>query len=87
MLNIFAIVINIFGRDAFSLFLYKNGVIDDLIGNDTSDDTNYEWGVAEAPLSKEQREENFSYGCTSSDGGRYHGCFGKILNDNWQMTY
>ena len=78
---------NIFGRDAFSLFLYKNGVIDDLIGNDTSDDTNYEWGVAEAPLSKEQREENFSYGCTSSDGGRYHGCFGKILNDNWQMTY
>lgn len=78
---------NVFGRDAFSLFLYKNGVIDDLIGADVSDDENYDWGIATAPLSKEQREENFNYGCISSNGGRYHGCFGKILNDNWEMTY
>ena len=78
---------NVFGRDAFSLFLYKNGVIDDLIGADVSDDENYDWGIATAPLSKEQREENFNYGCISSNGGHYHGCFGKILNDNWEMTY
>ena len=38
-------------------------------------------------IKKEQREENFNYGCISSNGGRYHGCFGKILNDNWEMNY
>ena len=78
---------NIFGRDAFSLFLYKNGVIDDLTVADPSDDENYDWAAVPAPLSKEQREENFNYGCISSNGGHYHGCFGKILNDNWEMTY
>ncbi len=78
---------NILGRDAFSLFLYKNGVIDDLTSADISDDTNYEWGFASAPLTKEQRDANFTFGCESSDGGRWHGCFGKILNDNWEMNY
>ena len=82
---------NIFGRDAFSLFIYtSNGVIDDLalknLGEENGKD--YTWDTsAVAPLTSDQREKNFARACAGSDRIEYHGCFGKILNDNWQMTY
>lgn len=81
---------NIFGRDAFTLFLYlSNGVIDDLtIVNDTGEPEDDVWNTsAVAPLSKEEREKNFEDACISDVSTRWHGCFGKILNDNWEMTY
>ena len=66
---------NIFGRYAFALALYKNGVIDD----HTSD------GDGTVPLTTEQREQAFREACINDT--KWHGCFGKILNDNWEMTY
>ena len=62
---------NIVGRDLFFLYLYKNGLIDD--GTDATTDN--------APLTKEQRTALGN--CTSS----ITGCFGKLLNDNWEMKY
>ena len=62
---------NIVGRDLFFLYLYKNGLIDDGIDSTTN----------VAPLTKEQREALGN--CTSS----VTGCFGRILNDNWEMNY
>ena len=82
---------NIFGRDAFSLFIYtSNGVIDDLalknLGEENGKD--YTWDTsAVAPLTSDQREKNFARACAGSDRIEYHGCFGKILNYNWQMAY
>ncbi len=66
---------NIVGRDLFPIYLYNNGLIDD---NDFST-TNT------APMTKEERNTLYAI-CTNSSGA-WHGCFGKILNDNWQMTY
>lgn len=37
-------------------------------------------------VNKEQRETQFQDLCSNSVNNR-GGCFGKILNDNWQMTY
>ena len=36
-----------------------------------------------APLTKEERENLYSSSCKSD----LYGCFGKILNDNWEMSY
>lgn len=78
---------NIFGRDAFSLFLYtNNGVIDDLSVPTKDGDAYWDTSVT-APLSEELREENFQKACLDSTGSGWHGCLGKILNDNWEMTY
>ncbi len=65
---------NIVGRDLFNFLLYNNGVIDDL---DSS----------APPLSEEVRDNLFSSVCESSTPTQWHGCLGKILNDNWEMTY
>ena len=64
---------NIFGRDAFTMFLYKDGTLDDLSTD----------GVV--PMTKEQREARYATYCINN--AAWDGCFGKILNDNWQMTY
>lgn len=64
---------NILGRDCFYLFVYNNGMIDD-----NSED------ASSAPLTKEKRDELFDEMCYSNGTT---GCFGKILNDNWEMTY
>ncbi|MBP3923870.1 type II secretion system protein [bacterium] len=82
---------NVFGKDAFNLFLYTNGIIDDLVVGyrDENDQENtVYWVSTNAPLSAEQREESFQSGCAKGSYGRfYHGCFGKILNDNWEIKY
>ncbi len=67
---------NIVGRDLFPIFLYNNGVIDD--SGFSADIT--------APMTRDEREANYSV-CISSEASSWHGCFGKILNDNWEMTY
>ena len=67
---------NIAGRDLFPIFLYNNGILDD---NDFTT-------TANAPMTKETRENVFNTVCNSSGSG-WNGCFGKILNDNWEMTY
>ncbi len=76
---------NLIGRDAFVLYLYSNGVLDDLNMGEPGDDEG--WINVPAPLTEEQREYNFETSCTSNVANRFHGCFGKILNDNWEMNY
>lgn len=68
---------NIVGRDMFALYIYNDGKIDDYSKDNTSSTT----------LSKEQREKSFNDVCNGSTAGGWYGCFGKILNDNWEMTY
>ena len=65
---------NIAGRDLWALFLYKDGSVDDFSGDPP-------------PLTTAQRETAFTTYCTSDNANGWNGCFGKILNDNWQMTY
>ena len=64
---------NIGGRDLFWFFVYNNGVIDDWPMNEN----------AVAPMTSAERDTQFTTYCNSTA----RGCFGKILNDNWQMTY
>lgn len=64
---------NILGRDLFTLTLYNDGAIDEI-------------GTS-APVSESDRNGSYAAGCNSSTGDDVYGCFGKILNDNWQMTY
>ena len=73
---------NIVGRDFFGMYLYNNGVIDDY-----SVDVDAGREYIDPPLSEEVREKNFQSACNSSRPTWGHGCFGKILNDNWEMTY
>lgn len=66
---------NIVGRDLFAMFLYNDGLIDD-----------YDFKpVTNAPMTEDEREANFA--TCNGTGTNWHGCFGKILNDNWEMTY
>lgn len=76
---------NIVGRDLFGMYLYNNGVLDDLAGKGNADDDSEV--SSSVPLSTEARETRFNNYCNSNSGTNYHGCFGKILNDNWEMTY
>ena len=71
---------NIQGRDFFEIFIY-----------DTSsgwfiDDLNPE-SSAVSPMSDDDRETQFTTYCLEGSVSNFHGCFGKILNDNWEMTY
>ena len=70
------------GRDVFFLAYFENGTIDE------------EWIVPSCNAMKictlpdnarEKRESYFNSKCKSST--RFQGCFGKILNDNWEMNY
>ena len=67
---------NIFGRDIFIIYIYKNGILDDTTLGDSST----------APMTETERENMFNTHCNSTSTS-LHGCFGKILNDNWEMTY
>ena len=65
---------NILGRDMFDMTLDVNGNIDT---------SGYELPLQ---LTQEQRENAFQNTCIA-DNTYFGGCFGKILNDNWQMNY
>ena len=71
---------NIIGRDVFAMMLSNNGVMDD---NPCDNNT------TTAPLTEEQREKAFQDYCVAgtNKGACWWGCFGKILNDNWEMNY
>lgn len=66
---------NILGRDLFMMCLYNNGMVDDYSTSAGSD----------APLTEAQRTAQYNSDCVGTSS--VYGCFGKILNDNWQMTY
>ena len=64
---------NIAGRDVFILGLFNNGIVD-------------EYALTTAPGDKDTRENLFNTTC-NADNTTWHGCFGKLLNDNWEMNY
>ena len=66
---------NIVGRDLMAMYIYNNGLIDDNSPDNIP------------PFSAEIRETLFEQVCNSSSSPSVYGCFGKILNDNWEMTY
>ncbi len=66
---------NIAGRDLFAFHVYKNGVIDDYVS-----------GGSLPPFTREQREASYNKWCNSSTS-TWYGCLGKLINDNWEMTY
>ena len=67
---------NILGRDLFFIALYKDGTLDDFDVNDGT-----------IPLTEERRNSIYTSDCQGSGNVSGWGCFGKILNDNWEMTY
>ena len=67
---------NITGRDIFAMFIYNNGIIDDF---NFSENTT-------APMTEAARNTNYTNVC-AADTTSWHGCLGKVINDNWQMTY
>ena len=67
---------NITGRDIFAMFIYNNGIIDDF---NFSENTT-------APMTEAARNTNYTDVC-AADTTSWHGCLGKVINDNWQMMY
>ena len=68
---------NIIGRDVFPLKVYNNGVVDDALCNSTST----------IHPTYDEREQSYNDYCKGGNAACWWGCFGKILNDGWQMTY
>ena len=66
---------NILGRDFFDMCIDVNGNIDTCLRNGGT-----------FPHTEAQRETEFNDVCIA-DSVSIAGCFGKILNDNWQMNY
>ena len=66
---------NILGRDFFDMCIDVNGNIDTCLSNGGT-----------FPHTEAQRETEFNDVCIA-DSASIAGCFGKILNDNWQMNY
>lgn len=73
---------NIAGRDLFRMYIYSDGVLDDYLIDSTCRKTN---ACSSGSSAKDLREINFNDFCNKT--GDPDGCFGKILNDNWEMTY
>ena len=67
---------NIVGRDMFAIYVYNNGSIDDWAAGNTL-----------SGLTVDQRNKSFTEVCSGATSGNWYGCFGKLLNDNWEMTY
>lgn len=74
---------NIVGRDLFIMYLYNNGSIDDSASNIDNDGNSVKFS---GTPTVEEREQIFNSQCNSTSS-LISGCFGKILNDNWEMTY
>ena len=74
---------NVAGRDYFRMYFFADGAVDDYrvniacrTGKDDCDGHNTPQG---------RREYNYSKYCRNA--GDTDGCFGKLLNDNWEMNY
>ena len=75
---------NIFGRDLFSMYVYPDGVIDDYMVNPECRIN----GNCNGGGTVRNYRENLFAECLSNAGSTLpKGCFGKILNDNWEMNY
>lgn len=72
---------NIGGRDMFFVEFYDDGSID-VQGATPECKTK---GACNGGSLKEIREAYYNSNCQKHAFG--HGCFGKILNDNWEMNY
>ncbi len=72
---------NIGGRDMFQAEFYDDGSID-VLGATPGCKTK---GACEGGSLKEIRETYYNLNCQKHAFGL--GCFGKILNDNWEMNY
>ena len=68
---------NISGRDYFLLQFYNNGTIEDA-GIESE-------CVVDRICTQPIEQQRLRYGCTNSAWPA--SCLGRILNDNWQMTY
>ena len=76
---------NIAGRDFWGMTIFSDAVIDDTgISPECRKTNSCEYGNIQ-----EEREYWFSESCENSGdaGTPPFGCFGKILNYNWEMTY
>ena len=69
---------NVYGRDFFDMCIDVDGNIDGCFNSGGN--------ALSFPLTKEQREDLFNSNCLGNNSS-ISGCFGKILNDNWDMTY
>ncbi len=67
---------NIGGRDMFTVYIYDDFSIDE---KDITPD------VIKSGDAKDDRETLFNNSCKTSYVGE--GCFGKMLNDNWKVSY
>lgn len=76
---------NIAGRDFWGMKIYSDGVIDDTGMSPECRKTN----SCENGDINSEREWWFSESCQNSGGAGSppFGCLGKIINDNWEMTY
>lgn len=75
---------NIYGRDLFSMYVYPDGVIDDYMVNPECRIN----GNCNGGGTVRNYRENLFAECLSNAGSTIpKGCFGKILNDNWEMNY
>ncbi len=76
---------NIYGRDLFIMYVFPDGVIDEYrINPECRTNGNC------AGDSPEDARNSLYAGCSGAAGGNSNyseGCFGKILNDSWQMKY
>ena len=70
------------GRDLFRMYIYPDGVLDDYYIDENCRKNNVCTGAANA---QEARERNFKAYCANAHDT--DGCFGKLLNDNWEMNY
>jgi prepilin-type N-terminal cleavage/methylation domain-containing protein len=77
---------NILGRDLFVMYFFSDGVLDahHVNPNCRKNGTNCGSGSS----ATERRNSLFATNCKSATSGSDSGgCFGKLLNDNWQMNY
>ena len=73
---------NIAGRDVFFLAYFEDGTIDE---EGIVPVCNARKECILAQDAAEKREQYYNSSCKSST--RFLGCFGKILNDGWEMNY
>lgn len=75
---------NILGRDLFRMYLYNKGsVLDDYEVDAVCRETGNCSGQGSNAIDK--RLQNFNDFCAKGDDP--DGCFGRLLNDNWEMKY
>lgn len=73
------------GRDYFRMYIYADGVLDDYLVTPNCRRLGGTTNCVRAETAQGLREENFTDWCL--DASDTDGCFGRLLNTNWQMNY